>query len=192
MNVILKKPLSRRTVLHGLGASIALPWLEAMVPRNVLAASNTGKHPVRMAFLYVPNGMQMEHWTPQSEGANFELPQSLKPLATLRDDLLVLSGLASLEGRPYNDNGNHAPAVGSYLTGTHPSKSVRCGISADQVAARHIGHQTRLPSLQIGPEPGATSATRPIPRLPISGSRCSTAPAYRSVVWVTVPDGWKN
>lgn len=148
MNIV-HSPLSRRTVLRGLGAAIALPWLEAMEPRLMFAAEGMTRPPVRMAFLYVPNGMQMSQWTPAVEGERYELPPSLEPLAGVRDDILVLSGLAALEGRPFTDGGNHAPAMGAFLTGFHPQKTPRCNISADQLAAQRIGHFTRLPSLEM-------------------------------------------
>ena len=149
MNVFRSNPLSRRAVLRGLGATIALPWLEAMTPRSALASGNAGRLPVRMAFLYVPNGIQMAQWTPTTEGANYELPPLLTPLNAVRDDILVLSRLAALEGRPFTDGGNHAPAMGAFLTGVHPQKILRNGISADQLAAARIGHLTRLPSLEM-------------------------------------------
>ena len=148
MNILLNQPLSRRAILHGAGAAIALPWLEAMAPRSLLAASDSGKPPVRLAFLYVPNGMQMNKWTPSSEGANYELPELLQPLRDIRNDVLVLSGLAALEGG--HDGGNHAPAMGCFLTGVQPRRDARVGISADQLPAGKIGHLTRLPSLEIG------------------------------------------
>jgi hypothetical protein len=141
------KPLSRRTVLRGLGATISLPWLEAMMPRGALAAEGA-RPPVRLAWVYAPNGVQMKHWTPAAEGAGYELPDLLTPLKGLREDFLVLSGLAALQGG--HDGGNHAPAMAAYLTGTQPRRDVRCGVSADQVAASRIGRLTRLPSLEIG------------------------------------------
>lgn len=144
---IFSKPLSRRTILHGLGASIALPWLEAMAPRRVVAAEMP-KPPVRLAWVYVPNGVQMKHWTPESEGAHYPLPELLTPLKDLREDFSVVSGLAALQGG--HDGGNHAPAMAAFLTGVQPRRDVRCGVSADQVAAAKIGHLTRLPSLEIG------------------------------------------
>ena len=147
MNVLSNEPLSRRTVLRGLGATIALPWLEAMTPRG-FAAGGAPKPPVRMAFVYVPNGIQMKQWTPATEGADYELPDLLKPLAKLRGDFSVLSGLAALQGG--HDGGNHAPAMGTFLTGVQPRRDARCGVSADQVAAARLGHLTRLPSLEMG------------------------------------------
>jgi hypothetical protein len=141
------KPLSRRTALHGMGATIALPWLDAMTPRRALA-SEKARPPVRLAWVYVPNGVQMKHWTPAKEGADYELPELLAPLKDLREDFSVLSGLAALQGG--HDGGNHAPAMGAFLTGVQPRRDVRCGVSADQLAASKVGHLTRLPSLEIG------------------------------------------
>lgn len=148
MNILRLHPMSRRAVLRGLGASIALPWLEAMAPRT-FAQGGPVRHPVRLGFIYVPNGIQMSQWTPAAEGAQYEMPPLLAPLAELRQDFNVLTGLAALEGRPFGDGGNHAPAMGAFLTGVHPTKLPRCGISADQVAAGRIGHLTRVPSLEL-------------------------------------------
>lgn len=86
-------PLSRRTVLRGLGTALALPWLEALAP----AAGQT--LPLRLAFLYVPNGIHMADWTPKTEGPGFELPWTLQPLAPVKDDLLVLTGLTADKAR---------------------------------------------------------------------------------------------
>ena len=110
-----------------------------------------------MAFLYVPNGAIMADWTPATEGAGFELPTILQPLAPFRDDLLVLSGLTCDKGRPNGDGGgDHARASSAFLTGCQARKTAganfRSGISADQVAASRIGDQTRLPSLELGIE----------------------------------------
>jgi hypothetical protein len=154
--------ISRRTVLRGLGLSVSLPWLEAMGPLTAWAGAATPDQaaPNRLAFLYVPNGANMAQWTPQREGANFELPPSLQPLAPVRDHLLVLSGLTADKARPHGDGGgDHARALGAFLTGTQPRKTdgtnIRAGVSADQVAASRMGHKTRLPSLEIGCEQGA-------------------------------------
>jgi len=154
--------LSRRTVLRGLGVAVSLPWLEAMGP--LVAWGNTTPRakpaPNRMAFLYVPNGANMADWTPQAEGTDFELSPILEPLAPVREHLLVLSGLTADKARPNGDGGgDHARALGAFLTGTQPRKTagtdIRAGISVDQVAAGRIGEQTWLPSLEIGCEAGA-------------------------------------
>jgi hypothetical protein len=142
--------LSRRTFLHGLGAAISLPLLDAMTP----VAS-----PTRLAFIYVPNGVMMDQWTPASDGPDFELPRILAPLASHRDKVLVLSGLTQNTGRALGDSaGDHARASATYLTGVHPKKTdgagICAGVSVDQVAASHIGAASRLPSLELGCEDG--------------------------------------
>ena len=153
--------ISRRTVLRGLGAMVALPWLEAMAPQSIRAASPaTSSVPNRLAFLYVPNGVNMSAWKPVHEGALGELPEILKPLTPLKDDLLVLSGLTADKARAHGDGGgDHARALAAFLTGCQPRKTdgidIRAGVSVDQVVASRIGDQTRLPSLEIGCEPGA-------------------------------------
>lgn len=157
--------ISRRAILRGAGTALALPWLEAMTPRTVLggtAAGAAADAPRRMAFFYVPNGVHMPAWRPETEGSNFELPWTLEPLNPMKDDLLVLTGLAQRNGMALGDGpGDHARALGSFLTGAHPFKTdganIKLGISVDQVAALEIGDQTRLPSLELGIERGAQS-----------------------------------
>jgi hypothetical protein len=154
--------ISRRTVLRGVGVTMSLPWLEAMGPIGAWA-EDADPHtvaPNRMAFLYVPNGKHMPNWTPQQVGSKFELPPTLAPLAAVKHQLLVLSGLTADKARPYGDGGGgHARAMGAFLTGTHPYKTdgtdIRNGVSVDQAAAARIGDQTRLASLEIGTEHGA-------------------------------------
>jgi len=140
--------LSRRTLLRGVGAAIALPLLDAMAATPA---------PLRLAFIYVPNGVYMPEWTPQTEGADFELSRILAPLAPHRKNVHVLSNLAQNTGRPLGDaDGDHARASATYLTGVHPRKTagsgICAGVSADQVAAAHIGAATRLPSLELACE----------------------------------------
>lgn len=156
------KPISRRTVLRGLGVAVSLPWLEAMGPLAAWGETSESVKPApnRMAFLYVPNGINMADWTPPAEGATFDLPPTLQPLAPVQDRLLVLTGLTADKARPNGDGGgDHARALGAFLTGAQPRKTagtdIRAGISADQVAAARIGDQTWLPSLEIGCEAGA-------------------------------------
>ncbi|HYR59082.1 MAG TPA: DUF1552 domain-containing protein [Chthoniobacteraceae bacterium] len=155
------RPLSRRTVLRGLGTAIALPWLEAMGTLTSWATDAPGKRtaPNRMAFLYVPNGQDMPSWTPRAPGPLGELPPILSALAPVKGDLLVISGLAADKARPYGDDGgDHARAMAAFLTGTHPRKTagtdIRAGTSVDQIAAARIGDETRLASLEIGCEGG--------------------------------------
>jgi hypothetical protein len=152
--------LPRRTFLRGLGAMIALPMLDAMSPLRALAGGiEQAKSPVRMAFLFVPNGAHMPDWIPTAEGADFDLPYILQPLQAHKSELLVLSGLTQDKGRSNGDGGgDHARSAGSWLTGVQPLKSegsrIRVGTSADQVAASHIGRATRFESLELGLEPG--------------------------------------
>jgi hypothetical protein len=146
--------------LKGLGAAIALPWLEAMGPATARAADPAARGPLRMAFLYVPNGVHMADWTPKDEGAGFTLPPILAPLGPFRQDLLVLTGLAQDKARAHGDGaGDHARALATFLTGVQARKTngsdIKIGVSVDQVAARKVGHLTRLPSLELGIERGA-------------------------------------
>ena len=154
-------PLSRRTLLRGLGTVIALPWLEAMGGMSAWAASAGGKKiaPTRMAFVYVPNGKDMAHWTPKTEGENFELPEILQPLAPFQRDLNILTGLTADKARPHGDGGgDHARAMTAFLTGCQARKTdgtdIHAGVSVDQLAAARIGELTHLSSLEIGCEPG--------------------------------------
>jgi hypothetical protein len=155
--------ISRRTILRGLGVSLALPWLEAMGPVTAWAADagdKTRKAPNRMAFLYVPNGKNMADWTPKTEGRDYELPHILQPLAEVKEDINVLTGLTADKARAHGDGGgDHARALASFLTGAQARKTdgtdIRAGISVDQVAASRVGDQTKLPSLEIGCEAGA-------------------------------------
>ncbi len=153
--------LSRRTLLRGLGTVVALPVLDAMLPRIAAAAVSSGaaKSPTRVAWVYVPNGVHVPDWTPTAVGANFELPQTLALLKDFRQDLFVLSGLTQNGARPLGDGpGDHARALASFLTGCHPRKTggadIKTGISVDQVAAEQIGGQTRFSSLELGCEAG--------------------------------------
>jgi hypothetical protein len=134
---------------------VALPLLEAMLPGTAAGAAGPGKAPRRMAFFYVPNGVHMPDWTPKTEGAGFEMPAIVQPLAPFQKDLLVLSGLTADKARPNGDGpGDHARAASAFLTGCQPRKTggadIKAGISVDQFAAARVGDQTRLPSLEIG------------------------------------------
>ena len=160
-NAIFGKKIDRRTVLRGLGATVALPALDAMTPA-LAAAGPAAAGPMRMAWIYVPNGMHMEDFTPSIVGKDFKLPETLQPLADFRSQMMVLSGLTADKARANGDGaGDHARAMAAFLTGSQPRKTggsnIRAGISADQVAAQKAGHLTRLPSLEIGLEGGRNS-----------------------------------
>src|SRR5216683_4550779 len=153
--MITRRALARRTFLRGIGTAIALPVLDAMAP--ALAGSRIpGKTPVRMAFVYVPNGMDMRNWNPDYEGKLGELPRILKPLEPFRDDITLLGNLTHNNGRALLDGaGDHGRCCASYLTGVQPRKTtvdIKAGISCDQVVANQIGSQTRFPSLELGIE----------------------------------------
>jgi hypothetical protein len=146
-------------MLRGIGTAVALPLLEAMGRRSTLAGRGARASPIRLAFLYVPNGMHMPDWTPAAIGSLGELPLTLKPLSAFAQVLLVLSGLTLDSARAHGDGGgDHARAMASFLTGRHPRKSegtdLRAGISVDQLAAARVGKVTRFASLEIGCEGG--------------------------------------
>jgi hypothetical protein len=156
MTLVTRKALSRRTVLKGLGAAVSLPFLDAMVPAFAKGAM-AAERPVRLAWFYLPNGIDMRNWTPEAEGALGTLPTVLAPLEPVKNDLLVLSNLTTNWGRPLQDGpGDHGRAMASYMTGVQVYKTagadLKCGISADQIAANAVGHLTKLPSVEIGLE----------------------------------------
>jgi hypothetical protein len=152
--IVTRKSLARRTFLRGLGTTLALPFLDAMVP--ALKAGTAAKPAVRTAFVYVPNGIIMKEWTPAADGTGWEFMPSMKAMEPFRENMLVLSGLAQVNGRALSDGaGDHARAGATWLTGVHPKKTevdIRAGISADQVLAKELGKATQLGSLEIGLE----------------------------------------
>jgi hypothetical protein len=156
----LVQPIERRTFLRGLGTAMALPFMESALPRSVWAAgAPAAKAPLRMAFVFIPNGAHMPAWTPEKEGADFALPATLEPLAKLRGKFSVLSGLAHDTGFAHGDGaGDHARSAATFLTGVHPvktdGKGIRAGVSVDQIAAEKIGSETKFASLELGCEEG--------------------------------------
>jgi len=157
-HTITKKHLPRRAFLRGTGAVLALPFLDAMVPAF---ASTLAKPVTRMGFVYVPNGIISANWLPAQQGAGFEFNSTMKALEPYREQVLVMSNLAQINGRSFGDGGgDHARAGGSFMTGVHPKhtagKDIHVGISADQVAADAIGNKARLRSLELGCEDSRT------------------------------------
>ena len=155
--ILTRKSLPRRTFLRGLGTTLALPLLDAMVPALSLAKSTAASPVMRLGFVYVPNGIIMDRWTPIGEGTEFQFSPTMQPLEPFRDRMLVLSGLAQENGRGLGDgNGDHARAGATWLTGVHPKRTggadIHAGVSADQIAARELGQTTQLGSLEIGLE----------------------------------------
>jgi len=149
--IIFKKHLSRRTVLRGMGVSVALPLLDAMIPAGVALANTAAAPKPRMAFIYFPHGAVMDKWTPKKEGADFDLPPILQPLAPFQKQLTIISGL---ENKSAVAAPVHAITPGTWLSCVPPriSHDPYGGITLDQLAAQRIGQETPLPSLEIATE----------------------------------------
>lgn len=148
----------RRTFLRGLGTLVALPVLESLLPRKAFA-DPVFVPPKRFFAFYVPNGIRMDKWTPVNEGPDYVLSPMLQPLAALKNDFLVLSGIANKPGIP-DGPGDHAAGTGAFLTATHVYKtegaSIQNGISVDQLAAATLGQTTKFASLEVGGEGGSS------------------------------------
>jgi hypothetical protein len=158
--IITGKHLSRRTLLKGLGVSIALPMLDSMSPA-LAAPARAGAVPVRLGFTYVPNGMTMADWSPKTPGKDFEMPPILKMFEPFKNDMFVFGNMMDHNGNALGDGGgDHARAGGSFLTGVHPKKTagkdIQAGISVDQLAADAIGGATKLRSLELSCEDSRT------------------------------------
>ena len=156
---ITRKHISRRTFLRGSGAVVALPFLDAMVPAQTPVRNSAAAPKTRFACFYVPHGATMDKWTPATEGSGFAFTEILKPLEPFRDQVNVISGLAhpyvaGAGGADVSAGANHTRAAAVFLTGAVPERGPQAhlGVSADQVAARHIGQDTPLPSLELSIE----------------------------------------
>jgi hypothetical protein len=151
--IAMKKAISRRTVLRGVGAAVALPLLDAMVPALTAQVNTPARAVRRLGVVYHPNGVIYENWLPKGVGRDFAFSRTLAPLAPYRDQLIVVTGLSSHQAEALGDGGgDHSRASGSYLTGVHVKKSdsvVENGISMDQIAARAFEKETQLSSLQL-------------------------------------------
>lgn len=153
--IITKKSLSRRTLLRGAGVSVALPFLDAMLPAQTPIRGSVAAPPSRFSFVYVPHGMIMDEFTPAAEGTNFEITSTLKPLESYRDHMTIVSGL---ESAPAGDGsaGDHMRSAAAYLSGNPPQKNAGqnayLGTTIDQLIAQKIGRDTPLPSLEVGIE----------------------------------------
>src|SRR5215213_4160691 len=155
--------LSRRRFLRGVGACFALPALESLRPLQAVAANSSAPGalattasgaPLRMAYVYFPNGAIQPNWWPMGEGTNFELSRTMKPLEGVRNQLQILGGLDHVNATPGPDGaGDHARASGTFLTGVRVKKTsgadIHAGVSIDQIAAQKVGHLTRFPSLEL-------------------------------------------
>jgi hypothetical protein len=184
--------LSRRTVLRGLGVTMCLPLLEAMGPLAALGTENKkgtdkSRPPLRLAVLYMPNGVNPNEWTPKGTGADYELSPILAPLANVKSDILVFSELMNKESI---EGDGHYVKVAPFLTGTHITKTtgsnLRCGgISLDQMVARRYGSFTLLPSLELSVEPPTTYVDTNVGFTALYGSHISwntpTTPVTREI-----------
>src|SRR5215211_636611 len=150
MMFVTQKSLSRRTMLRGLGATLALPFLDAMVPALSAAAQTAATPTKRFGAIFVPMGERPSHWTPPTTGVNFELSPILQPLEPFRESMIVVSNI----DRPLQ--GTHAVSSATWLTGSAPKRTEAedfyNGTSLDQVAAGLIGKDTVFPSLEIATE----------------------------------------
>jgi hypothetical protein len=166
----MRTPLSRRSVLRGLGAAVALPFLDAMAASESAASAATtagtalggaasAVSPTRVAWFFIPNGVNMPNWQPTATGGNFELPPTLQPLKNVKEYLNVYTGLTLDAGRAHGDGpGDHARSAASFLTGAHPFKTsgsnIHLGVSIDQLIAQKMSETTRFPSLELGLDRG--------------------------------------
>lgn len=149
--------LSRRTLLRGVGAAIALPAMESLIP-SAMAAATLENRPRRLSVFYIPNGLHMPQFTPATAGKNYQLTPILEPLARHRDKFSVITGLAHYNASALGDGpGSHGRSCGAWLTGAHPKRTegadIFCGVSMDQVIAVQTGQHTQLASLELGIEP---------------------------------------
>lgn len=183
---ILNKPLPRRTFLHGLGAAVALPFLDSMLPAFSTVARGATNRPVRIGYMYKPNGAigscdrspRPYLWRPKTAGPGFEFSPTMKSLEPFRNHLNVFSGLAQNQGWSLGSGGgDHARATATFLTGVHPYKTggadFKLGISADQIVAKELSKYTQLASLELGLE------SQPLAGTCDSGYTC----AYMSMSW---------
>jgi uncharacterized protein DUF1552 len=160
MRFLTKKHLSRRTVLRGMGATVALPLLDSMLPAQTPLRKTAAAAKSRLSCIYVPHGATMYKWTPQKEGAAFEFTETLAPLSKLRDRICVVSNLAhpAAGGAGSDAGADHARSAAVFLSGVHPEKEViRVGPTIDQIAAERIGQDTPLPSIELSIEDVALS-----------------------------------
>jgi Protein of unknown function (DUF1552) len=153
---VLRPPMDRRTVLRGAGVTLALPLLEAMIPKGAAAAA--ALRPKRFSLFYMSNGMIMEKFTPTNTGAGYEISQTLKSLEPHRKGFTVITGLAADQAEALGDGGgDHARACGGYLSGVHVKKTegfdLRASLTMDQIFAKKFSEQTQLASLEMGIEP---------------------------------------
>ena len=178
----LVQPLSRRTLLRGAGVSLALPWLEVMH-----AAPEKAKPPVRMAAMYMPNGVHQQMWTPEGEGRDFKLSPTLSSLEDLKSQLVVMTNLWNQDSK---GGDGHYVKISGFLTCTTITKTlgvdINCnGVSMDQIAARTAGKQTPLASMELGIAPVTTGVDKNVGYTRVYGSHIAwsgpTTPLAREI-----------
>src|SRR5438093_2729038 len=151
--VIVKRSLPRRTFLRGMGAAVALPFLESMAPAMTPLSQSSARPPLRFGGVYVPNGCVMDNWTPKTTDGSLEITPVLRPLEPFRDQMTVVGNLSRAGGKASTD---HAVSSAGWLTGAlakqTEAEDIRVGISIDQVLARDIGQETPFPSLEFATE----------------------------------------
>ena len=149
-----RKSLSRRTILRGAGAGVALPFLDAMVPALAPSAKAAARSRLRFGVVYVPNGAIMQEFTPKMAGAGFEFTPVLEPLEPFHDSLVVVTNLT--RSHPGSQVGDHAVSAAGFLTGVWPKRTeaedVLANTSIDQIVAQQIGQDTPLPSIEVATE----------------------------------------
>ena len=160
MTFITKRHLPRRTFLRGVGATVALPLLDSMLPAQTRLSKTAAAPKNRLGCIYVPHGATMYKWTPEKNGTDFELPEILAPLQKIRDRVTIISNLAhpAAGGAGSDAGADHARSAAVFLSGVHPEKeSVHVGTTIDQLVAQKIGQDTPLPSLELSIEDVALS-----------------------------------
>src|ERR1700674_5531438 len=151
MAFVTRKHLSRRTFLNGIGVTVALPFLESMVPAATPLAQTAAKPRTRLGCIYVPHGATMDKWTPATEGRGFQFSETLGPLEKYRDHTVVVSNLVHASATGADAGAEHARSAAIFLSGGRPQKNaVRVGVTLDQIAAERIGQDTPLPSIELG------------------------------------------
>lgn len=159
MQLITKKHLSRRTLLRGAGAAIALPLLDSMLPAQTPLAKTAANPEIKLGLCFIPHGAVIANWTPVGEGTDFKMSRTLAPLEPFRDQVVVVSNLAhkmAAPGGPGDNGGDHTRSPAVFLNGVHPKRTdgadIRAGVTIDQMAVQKIGQQTPLPSLELATE----------------------------------------
>lgn len=155
--LVTKRALPRRTILKGLGTTLALPLLDAMVPAATASAQTAAAPVRRLGFVYIPNGANMAHWTPADSGKRLELSPILQPLAALEDHVVVVSGLGNSPADAWGDGGgDHSRGPAAWLSAVHPKRTegadIHAGTTIDQLVAQRMGGHTQLTSLELATE----------------------------------------